>query len=449
VRRSGLLTLLRPWSFAGCVAATPAERAARAEVRAVGAALAPAEHRPELPVLTPDATVADYLRFALLNHPQVQAAYQDWRAAVLAIAPARALPDPKLTFQADIRSMVTSVMPGFMFDIMSTGRRSAMAQEATAASEVARRRYVTAVLVTAAEVKKSWADLTALEEIIRFKNQELAVVQQALAAAQSGYATAGAMGSLGPQVDLVNELGKLKFAIANLEDERGALRDRFKASLGIDRDAPDPTWPARFTPSPAPVPDDDAFWAAARAANPRLGEMRAMVELTVAQVATAEKARTPDFAAGLMADLKMNPIMWRPVAALSLPIWRQKIADEIASAQARHDASLARLHAEELMVAADLARMTYMVREADRMVAYLDHVAIPSLEQTLATDQAAYQSGTMAFSMIPNVQKMILDMQVERLAALRDREKTLADLSLLIAGEPPAGAPLPSAGGNH
>ena len=33
--------------------------------------------------------------------------------------------------------MVTSIMPGLMFDIMSTGRRAAMAQEATAASEAA------------------------------------------------------------------------------------------------------------------------------------------------------------------------------------------------------------------------------------------------------------------------------------------------------------------------
>jgi hypothetical protein len=38
---------------------------------------------------------------------------------------------------------------------------------------------------------------------------------------------------------------------------------------------------------------------------------------------------------------------------------------------------------------------------------------------------------------------MVLAMQVERVAALREREKTLADLSLLVAGEAPAGAPLP------
>ncbi len=429
----------------GCVTASREERAAQDQIRKTGVLLRPEGSRPDLPLPAPDAPLADYLRFALFEHPQIEAAYDDWRAAVSAIAPARALPDPKLTFQMDIRSMVTSIMPGLMFDLMSGGRRAAMAREASAASEVAHRRYVTAVLRTAAEVKKSWADLTALEETVRLQQEVLAVLQQALAASQSDYTTGRAAGSLAAQAQLVNQIGQRRMEIANLEDERGALRARFKAALGLARAAPDPGWPTHFTPSTAPVPDDDAFWAAAEAANPRLGEMRAMVEMAVVQVSVAEQSRTPNLAAGLMADVKMNPIMWRPQAALTLPIWRQKIADEIASAEARHDASIARLRAEELMVAADLARMTYMVRAADRMVGYLDHVAIPSVRQSLESAQAAYQSGMMTFAMIPDSRAMILGMQIERVAALRDREKTLADLSLLVAGQPPPGAPLVAA----
>ena len=431
--------------LAGCVSASREERAAQNRVRETGALLQAGAPNRDLPSLTTASPLSDYLRYALLNRPEVEAAYDDWHGAVLAIAPARALPDPKLTFQADIRSTVTSIMPGLMFDFMSAGKRATMAREASAASEVAYRRYVTAVLATAAEVKKSWADLTALEETLQLKREELAVLQQSLATSQSEYATSGAMGSLGPQTKLLDEIGRRRLEIANLEDERGAFRAGFKAALGIARDAPDPAWPSQFTPSTAPLPDDDAFWTAALRTNPKLGEMRAMVQMAVAQVTVAEKARVPDFAAGLMADLKMNPILWRPQAALTLPIWRKKISDEIASAQARHDASVARVRAEQLTIAAELARMTYMVREADRMVAYIDRVAVPRLQQSLATAQASYQSGAANFDLIPETREMILNMQVERVAALRDREKTLADLSLLVAGEAPAGAPLPSA----
>ena len=168
-----------------------------------------------------------------------------------------------------------------------------------------------------------------------------------------------------------------------------------------------------------------------------------MVEMTVAQVAVEQKAHTPDFGAGLMADLKMNPVLWRPLAQVTLPIWREKISAAIASARARNDAAVARLKAEELMVATDLARMTYMVREADRMVAYIDEIALPNLRQSSDTIAAAYGTGMTNFAMIPETRQMVLAMQVERVAALREREKTLADLSLLVAGEAPAGAPLP------
>ncbi len=431
--------------LAGCVAASREERLSLARVQETGALLHPGPSGPERPVLAPDSTLADYLRYALLNHPQVEAAYDDWHAAALAIAPARALPDPKLTFQADITDTLTSLMPGLMFDFMSAGKRAAMAHEATAASEVAYRRYATAVLGTAADVKHAWADLTALEETLRLTQQMLDAKNDAIRFSHAEHVTMHATGSLDDLTRLLNDAGRWRLEITNLADQRGVLRARFKAALGLARAAPDPPWPAQFAPSAAPLPDDDAFWAAAVAANPRLGEMRAMVEMAVAEVTVEEKARTPDFAAGLMADLKMSPVLWRPLAEMTLPVWRGKIAGAIAAARARHDAAVARLQAEELMVAADLARMTYMVREADRMIAYIDGTALPNLRRSLASVTAAYDTGMTGIAAIPETQEMILALQIERVAVLREREKTLADLSLLVAGQAPAGAPLPVA----
>jgi outer membrane protein TolC len=410
----------------------------------VGAILHPANRAPELPVLKTDSSLPDYLRFALLNHPAVETAYDTWRSSVFAIAPARALPDPQITFQADIASAVTSLMPGFMFDLMARGKREAMGREAEAASEIAYRQYVSTVLETAAAVKKSWIDLTALEEVLLLKRQMLELKDEAVQFSHAEHVTMHAMGSLDQMTALLNDAGRLRLEIANLEDNRGALRAQFKAALGLQREAPDPAWPSRFAASTGPVPLDDSFWAAAINANPRLAEMRSMVEMTVAQVSIEQNARIPDFGIGLMADLKMNPVLWRPLAQMTLPIWREKISASIASARARNSAAASRLQAEELMVAADLARMTYMVREADRMVAYIDAIALPNLRQSSDTIAAAYGTGMTNFAMIPETRQMVLAMQVERVAALREREKTLADLSLLVAGEAPAGAPLPA-----
>lgn len=430
-----------PW-LAGCVAMSPAEQSARDRVQAVGAQLRPAGQPPALPVLQPDSPLPDYLRFALLNHPQVRAAWLDWRAAVSAIAAARALPDPKLTFESDIAGGFMTLMPGLMFDFMPAGKRTAMAGEATAASEAAYRRYVTTVLQTAAGVKKTWADLTALEELLRLKRASLATLGQAAEFSHAAHVAVHAMGSLDDLARLESATGQVRLDLANLEDQRGVFRAAFKSALGLPRPGPDPAWPAGFTPSPAPALSDDDFWTAATAANPRLGEMRAMVAMAVAQTVIAEKTRTPDFSLGSMLDFKANPLLWRPTATLSLPVWREKISATISAAQDRRAAAEARFGAEELMVAAELARMTYMVREADRLVGYLDRIALPNLLRTRASAEAAYGTGMSGFAMIPETQLMILTVQAERVAALRDREKTLADLSLLVAGQPPADAPL-------
>ena len=94
--------------------------------------------------------------------------------------------------------------------------------------------------------------------------------------------------------------------------------------------------------------------------------------------------------------------------------------------------------AEQLAMATELAQMLFMVREADRMAAYIDDTALPNLDRALASAQAAYQSGMGGFGALAELRLMQLAMQLERADARREREAALADLSLLVAGDVPA-----------
>src|ERR1039457_5307123 len=96
----------RPWEtvavvglllFAGCT--TPAEKAEQRALRQGAEQYRPHGAKPALPLLTTNAPLRDFLTFALLNHPDVEAAYFDWAAAVARITSAGAPPDPQLTFQ--------------------------------------------------------------------------------------------------------------------------------------------------------------------------------------------------------------------------------------------------------------------------------------------------------------------------------------------------------------
>ena len=332
-------------------------------------------------------------------------------------------------------------MPGFMFDFMAPGKRAAMGREATAASQVAYRVYVSTVLRTATEVRKGWIDLAYLHEAIRLREISIVTLDQAVAVAQADYSTGRGMSTLENQVRLANESARLRSDLATLNDRLTSARHSFKSALGLLPADPDPAWPQVALVTTVLFSEDE-LWHRTQESNPGLAQMRAMVEMAVAGVEVAHKAGTPDFSLGLMADLKANPLMVRPTATVTLPIWRDKIAAIIANAEARRDAAMARASAEQLSLAAELAQMLYMVREADRMIAYIDHTALPNYERTIATVEAGYQSGMTSLAMIPETRLMSLGMQLERAAALRDRENAVTGLLLMIADAAPPGSPL-------
>lgn len=430
---------------AGCtLAPSVSEKRARTEVAQIGDSYRPGGRKPALPEPTLESTPADYIHFAVLNNPKVEAAYDEWRASVDSIAPARALPDPQLTFQADVWNTLMSFMPGLMFDVMSSGKRMAMARELTASGNVAYRAYVATVLRTAAGARKAWIELVYVEEVFRLRERALGELKQSLDIANAGYATGRGMGSLVDQVRVSNEASKVRVDLAILADRRVAARARLKSALGLAPSDPDPAWPQADL-GPTPLPTEDVLWRRAQAANPDLGRMRAMVEMAVAGVAVARTAGTPDFSLGGMVNVlntAADPRMIRPVASVTLPVWREKIAAGIAAAKALRDASAARVTAEQIDIAAELAQMLFMVHEADRRIAYIDNTELPSFTRTIATVEAGYQSGETGPGMIPETQLMALTARLERAAALRQREIAATDLMLLTADVVPPGAPL-------
>ena len=384
----------------------------------------------------------EFVLYAVLRHPAVAAAYFDWRASVEEITPARSLPDPQFVFQADVADTLMSFMPGLMADLMGPGKRAAMTREATSGAEVARRAYVASVLRTAAEARKAWVELAYVEEVDRLYATTIHTAEEALNLANAGYATGSGMATLEKQVQLENVIAEHHAHHAGIADRRVAARARFKSALGLTPDDPDPAWP-RPTLTITPVPSAEELWRRASAANADLAKMRAMVEMAVASVEVARKASAPNFTVGAMAELKADPTFIRPLATISLPIWRDKISATIAAAEARRDAAVSRANAEQLGLAAELAQTLYMIRDADRMLGYIDETALPNFARTYATLEASVQSGTTSPAMISETRLMEIDLRHERLELLRQRETAAVDLSLLVADVAPSNSPLP------
>ena len=416
--------------FAGC--ATPSEKAEQRALRQVAAQYRPHDARPALPLLTTNAPLSAFLTFALLNHPEVEAGYFDWAAAVARITSAGAPPDPQLTFQLDIQSVVTSLMPGLMFSFPGPGKLRAQANVAAAESSGKYYAFEARVLAAAFAVKKAYYELYFLTEKIAVNRATLGVLGdvEALARERNAVGQATLQDVLRAQM----EQERLRTEIANLEDSRQPLAAQFKAALGLPAAAPEPPLPARFETTPLTVAPSNLL-AAAYARNPRLKAMAAEVQRAEAALRLAAKAGVPDFSAGLMADLKMAPVLFRPLTSVTLPIWRAKIRALLAEAQAQKSAAQARFTNEQLQMAVELAEMTFMLREADRNLALTQEALLPRARLALEAARAGYLSNQSSFVDLADAWRAVLAAELDAVMARTQRELALAELELLVLGE--------------
>jgi outer membrane protein TolC len=438
-RISGVLGALALASLlAGCKGfPTQGEREARSQAQTVAASYRPQAQKPELPVLTVAASLSNYLTYALLNQPKVEAAYYDWGASVERITQARSFPDPQFTFQMDVQNIVTSVMPGLMGTIPWPEKLRVGAQMATAESQAKYFAFRAAVLGSAFEVKRAYYRLYFLAEKIRVNQKNLGLLSdlEKLARAQNEVGKVTLQDVLRAQI----EQDRLKTEIANLEDYRSSLMAQFKAALGLGANDPTPPIPARFESTTLDLTADKLL-ETALAQNTRLKAMEAEVRAAEASIILARKARLPDFGLGFMADAKTDPTLYRlpgSPGTVSLPIWRDKLAAEIAEAQAGKRSAEARLSGEQIALAVDVAERTFLYREATRNLALLNDQLLPKAHQSLELARFGYLAGQLDFFNLTDTERTLLGFELDQVEASTRREVVLAELSLIIQGLPP------------
>jgi outer membrane protein TolC len=438
---AGLLALLLGgFVLAGCKGIpTGGEKVARGDLDQLKASYQPGRTQPKAPTLDTNASLATLLTYGMLNHPRVAAAYYDYATAVERITVERSLPDPRLTLELDIQDVVMTVMPGLMAEVPWTKKLRIRADEATAESRAKYFAFEAAVLQAAFDVKRPYYQLHFLDDRLRITRETLALLGEfeQIARARSEAGTVTLQDVLRAQI----EQEQLRTEIENLEDSRHPLLAQLKTALGLPFDHPDPPVPRTYEPTPLDLTSDRLF-SLALERNPRLKQMRAEVGMAEAGIRMARQSRLPDFNLGLEADVKTAPVMWRPSAGVTLPVWRDKIAAEIAAAQARKSASEARFNAEQIQLAVEFADKSFMYREASRNLKLLAESLLPKARQSLEVARAGYSAGKTDFINLLDAERSLLEFKLAEIEARTRRELALNELSLLIVGLPPPNAPL-------
>ena len=328
-----------------------------------------------------------------------------------------------------------SLMPGLMFDFPGPGKLAAGAEIASAESEAKYHAFTKAALQAAFDVKKACWELRTLDARLELNRQMSGLLAEVEKIAEARNATGTAMlpDVLRARIEHEQRLSEIR----NLEDSRESLLERFKAALGLTPEQPAPVPPKQFFPEAPAGAETAARLETALQRNPGLRVMQAEIRRADAELTLARKAKIPDFTAGLEADVKAVPVMFRPQAGMTLPVWRERIAAEVSAAESAKKSAAARFAAERIALAAEFAEKRFMVREAERNLDVLSRQLIPLTERALEAAKSGYAAGTGDFLMLLDAQRTLLDFRLRQEDARLQRELSLAALALVLAGTSP------------
>lgn len=381
-------------------------------------------------------TLTEYLQYAALHNASLQAAFEQWKAALEQIPQAKALADPKFTYNYFVRQIDDRQRVGIMQMFPWFGKIAARTDAAAAAAKVAQSRYEARKLQLFAEVKQAFYEYAYLGGATRVARENLALTQHFEEVARTKHLTATAT-----HPDIIRaqiEVAKLQNELITLEQSRSPTVARLNAVLNRPAEAQLP-WP-REEPGQSVEVNRAALVATLKERNPELHAMSFDIERLDREVAVVQRNFYPDIGVG--ADWMTMPMAEGGSEhdvmvgiELNLPIWRSSYrAGEL---QARAMARRARYERKDLenSLVARTHRILYEFENSARQVKLYDGALIPGARELIRASEAAYMAGTIDFLNLISAQQDLLKFRLERQRSWADQQQRLAELEMLVGAE--------------
>jgi len=408
----------------------------------------PSPDRPDLPILSGEGSLSDYLAYAALNNPGLEAAFNRWKAALETVPQVRSLPDPRFSYAYFIREVETRVGPQrHKFGISQMfpwfGKLGLRGKAALEAANAERERYEAAKLKLFYHVKKAYYEYYYLGRAISITDENIRLITYLEAVARTKY-KAGAPAHAAV-IRAQVELGTLEDQLHTLRDLARPITAELNAALNRPSDASLP-WP-RSIPEEEVVFTDQQLLSWLRERNPELKAMDSIAAKEKAAVDIAKKDYFPDITAGVdyietdsalmpnTRDSGKDPVVG--MLSINVPIWREKYRAAEREAKARYEASLKKRTDRENTLVANLEMALYGVRDAERKIDLYRDTLIPKGEQSLKVTQQAYEAGRADFLDLIDAQRVLLEFKLSYERALANRAQRLAEIEMLVGREMP------------
>jgi len=441
-----------------------------------------------LPALDESASLDNYLAYAALNNPGLEAAFNLWKAALERVPQEKSLPDPRFTYRYFIREVETRVGPqkqsvGLSQMFPWFGKLELRGSVAAEAAEAARQRYENEKFKLFFEVKDAFYEYYYLGRAIDVVAENLELVEYLESVARARYKTASA-----GHPDVIRaqvEMGKLEDQLNSLRDLLVPALARLNAVLNRSTNT--------ALALPRSIPDERTTFTDEEVLNwltqisPILKSLDHEIERARHAVALAKKNYYPDFTLGVdytevgsakrsspqgfrnpaavrsasrfaggMGDLidayaigrSFSPgtrpgdsgqDVWMVSLSMNVPIWRGKYAAGEREARARYLAAVSARAQQENSLTSAVQRILFEHRDAERKIALYRDVLIPKANESIRSTETAFRAGAVGFLDLVDAERSLLEFDLSFARAVANRAQRLAELEMLVGRAMPRG----------
>jgi outer membrane protein TolC len=410
------------------------------------ASAASIEREPRLPSLSESSRLPDYLAYAALNNPGLEAAFNRWKAALQRIPQVKTLPDPKFNYLYYIREVETRVGPqrhglGIAQVFPWFGKLQLRGDVATEAAHAARRRYDAVKLKLFFDVKDAYYEYYYLAKSVAITRENVNLVKHMENVARSRYKAAA-----GAHPDVVRaqvEIGKLEDRYQSLLDLREPIVARLNAALNRPAETDIP-WPSEIDVEDVNTVDEELLVRLA-AENPELQVLDFEIGKTRRAIELARREYYPDFSLGLNfidtddssvgspPDNGKDPVI--AMISLNLPLWRDKYDAGVREARAEYYAARHQKKEKTNSLSSQLKMASYRLRDARRKIDLYGDALLPRARESLKVTESGYLAATSSFTDLIDAQRVFLEFALAHERALTDHAQSLAQLEMLVGRE--------------
>lgn len=399
-----------------------------------------------LPNLTELSGLSDYLAYAALNNPGLEAAFNRWKAALERIPQVKALPDPRFNYLYYVQEVETRVGPqrhglGIAQAFPWFGKLKLRGDIAAEAAHVARKRYEAVKLKLFFKVKDAYYEYYYLAKSVAVTKENINLVKHMESVARSRYKAA-----VGTHPDVVRaqvEIGKLEDRYQTLLDLRQPIVARLNAALNRPFEADIP-WPSEISVEEVNAVDEELL-AQLTTENPELGALDFEISRNRRAIELAKKNYYPDFNFGLnFVDTDTSSVGSPPddgkdpviaMISLNLPLWRDKYDAGVREARARYYAAKHDKMEKTNSLSSELKMASYRLRDAERKIDLYGNALLPKARESLKVTESGYLAATESFTDLIDAQRIFLEFALAYERALADHAQSLAKVEMLVGRE--------------